>query len=108
MLYFPLLKGYFPEWIPFFGGNYFSFFDPVFNVADMAISTGVGLLLVFNKQVFPKILQRLKKYKPLCGVTQKSKEHVMRFDTVYEDASAPKNDSPIFIVSSEHSFRNPS
>ncbi|MDA7706484.1 lipoprotein signal peptidase [Flavobacteriaceae bacterium] len=54
MLYFPLLRGYFPEWIPFFGGNYFSFFDPVFNVADMAISTGVGLLLVFNKQVFPK------------------------------------------------------
>ena len=54
MLYFPLFKGYFPEWIPFFGGNYFSFFDPVFNIADMAISTGVGLLLVFNKKVFPK------------------------------------------------------
>ena len=30
MLYFPLLRGYFPEWIPFFGGNYFSFFDPCF------------------------------------------------------------------------------
>ena len=54
MLYFPLFKGYFPEWIPFIGGNFFSFFDPVFNVADMAISTGVGLLLVFNKKVFPK------------------------------------------------------
>ena len=54
MLYFPLFKGYFPEWIPFFGGNYFSFFDPVFNIADMAISTVVGLLLVFNKKVFPK------------------------------------------------------
>lgn len=54
MLYFPLFKGYFPERIPFFGGNYFSFFDPVFNIADMAISTGVGLLLVFNKKVFPK------------------------------------------------------
>jgi len=54
MLYFPLFKGYFPEWIPFFGGNYFSFFEPVFNIADMAISTGVGLLLVFNKKVFPK------------------------------------------------------
>jgi len=32
----------------------FSFFNPVFNVADMAISTGVGLLLVFNKKAFPK------------------------------------------------------
>ena len=54
MLYFPLFKGYFPEWTPLIGGNYFSFFDPVFNIADMAISTGVGLLLVFNKKVFPK------------------------------------------------------
>ena len=54
MLYFPLFKGYFPEWLPYIGGRYFSFFDPVFNIADMAISTGVGLLLVFNKKVFPK------------------------------------------------------
>ena len=53
MLYFPLFKGSFPEWFPFFGGQYFSFFDPVFNIADMAISTGVGLLLFFNKKAFP-------------------------------------------------------
>ncbi len=32
----------------------FSFFDPVFNVADSAISVGVGLLILFNKQAFPK------------------------------------------------------
>lgn len=32
----------------------FSFFDPVFNVADFAISTGVGILLVFNRKAFPK------------------------------------------------------
>jgi signal peptidase II len=53
MLYFPLFKGYFPQWLPFIGGHYFSFFDPVFNIADMAISTGIGMLLVFNKKVFP-------------------------------------------------------
>ena len=54
MLYFPLFEGMLPKWIPFFGGEYFSFFDPVFNIADTAISTGVALLLLFNKKAFPK------------------------------------------------------
>jgi signal peptidase II len=54
MLYFPLWKGYLPEWLPFWGGDYFTFFDPVFNVADVAISTGVGMLIAFNKRAFPK------------------------------------------------------
>jgi len=52
MLHFPLWKGYLPEWLPFYGGDYFTFFEPVFNIADMAISTGIGLLLVFNKRAF--------------------------------------------------------
>jgi signal peptidase II len=34
--------------MPFVGGEYFTFFNPVFNFADVAISTGVGLLLVYN------------------------------------------------------------
>jgi len=54
MLYFPIWEGFLPEWIPFSGGKYFTFFDPVFNVADMAISTGFGLLIVFNRKAFPK------------------------------------------------------
>jgi signal peptidase II len=53
MLYFPLYEGVLPNWIPFWGGENFSFFDPVFNIADTAISVGVGLLLVFNKKAFP-------------------------------------------------------
>lgn len=32
----------------------FSFFDPVFNVADSSISIGVALLILFNKRAFPK------------------------------------------------------
>jgi signal peptidase II len=54
MLYFPLWEGYLPEWIPFKGGDYFRFFEPVFNIADTSISTGVGLLIAFNKRAFPK------------------------------------------------------
>ena len=53
MLYFPLYDGPLPSWIPFWGGDNFTFFEPVFNVADTAISTGVGLLLFFNKRAFP-------------------------------------------------------
>lgn len=54
MLYFPLYKGYLPEWIPKYGGEYFTFFEPVFNVADMAISTGFLMLIVFNKRAFSR------------------------------------------------------
>ncbi len=54
MLYFPLYGGMLPNWVPFWGGEYFTFFDPVFNVADSSISVGVILLLIFNKQAFPK------------------------------------------------------
>lgn len=52
MLYFPLYKGYLPEWIPKYGGKFFTFFEPVFNIADMAISTGFLMLIVFNKRAF--------------------------------------------------------
>ncbi len=54
MLYFPIWKGYLPAWIPFWGGKYFTFFEPVFNIADSAISVGVAILLLFNKKAFPK------------------------------------------------------
>ncbi len=54
MLSFPLYEGILPEWLPIWGGKMFTFFDPVFNIADMSISTGVGILIVFNKKAFPK------------------------------------------------------
>ena len=69
MLYFPLWKGYLPEWIPFMGGKYFTFFEPVFNIADVAISIGFVILIVFNKRVFRKEIQE-EKENTLLGETQ--------------------------------------
>lgn len=53
MFYFPLVEDYpMPNWVPFIGGKHFTFFNAIFNVADVAISTGVGILIVFNKKAF--------------------------------------------------------
>lgn len=54
MLYFPIVEGHFPDWLPIWGGQPFKFFNAIFNVADVAISTGVGILIVFNKKAFAK------------------------------------------------------
>jgi signal peptidase II len=54
MLYFPIIEGHFPDWLPIWGGQPFKFFNAIFNVADVAISTGVGILIVFNKRAFAK------------------------------------------------------
>ena len=52
MLYFPIIKGTFPDWFPFWGGEDFEFFRPIFNIADAAITTGVLTILVFQKRFF--------------------------------------------------------
>lgn len=52
MLYFPIWKGDLPEWLPIYGGKPFTFFNAIFNIADFSISTGVGILIVFNKKAF--------------------------------------------------------
>lgn len=47
MLYFPLFSFYWPDWMPWVGGEHFTFFQPVFNIADAAITIGMIMLILF-------------------------------------------------------------
>ena len=48
MFYFPVWEGRLPQWLPFWGGEHFVFFRPVFNIADAAITVGVALFVLFQ------------------------------------------------------------
>jgi len=54
MFYFPIIHGTYPSWLPWVGSQDFIFFRPVFNIADSSITTGVLLLILFQKRFFRK------------------------------------------------------
>lgn len=56
MLYFPIIRDkVWPQWVPFLGGDRFTFFSAVFNIADASISIGVIAILLFQKRFFKKM-----------------------------------------------------
>jgi signal peptidase II len=54
MFYFPVVKGHFPDWFPFWANDEFVFFRPVFNFADASISVGVAMIILYQKRFFSK------------------------------------------------------
>ena len=53
MIHLPLFDFYWPDWMPWIGGDHFTFFDPVFNLADAAISVGIIVLIFRYAQCLP-------------------------------------------------------
>ncbi len=58
MFYFPIIHTTWPDWMPFWGGEEFVFFSPVFNFADSSISVGVVALLLFYRKELANISLR--------------------------------------------------
>ena len=52
MLYFPIIHGVYPDWLPYIGGEPFEFFSPIFNLADSYITLGLVYLLLFHRNIF--------------------------------------------------------
>ena len=69
MLYFPFIENAtVPSWVPFVSDDAkFTFFSPIFNIADASISVGVITLLLFQKRF-------LHKHEPSPVVNNNQKE----------------------------------
>ncbi len=50
MLQFPIVSWIWPKWIPFIGGEPYTFFEYVFNLADSSISFGIAIIIFFNRK----------------------------------------------------------
>lgn len=60
MFYFPIIQGFYPDWFPFFAGEEFVFFRPVFNFADAAISVGVITIIIFQSKFLNSDLSKIE------------------------------------------------
>jgi len=76
MLYFPLLDGTFPSWIPRWGGEHFVFFSPIFNLADSFISIGVGIILIFQRKFFAGLIEMDDKKEENTEILEKAEDKV--------------------------------
>jgi signal peptidase II len=67
MFYFPLFR--MPDWMP---GGYSGqmFFPAIFNVADVCVTTGILLMLIFNKRVFAQFENKKKTEEPEAVKTE--------------------------------------
>ncbi len=72
MFYFPLIKTTYPSWFPFFKGQSFEFFRPVFNIADASISIGVASIFLFMRKTFNKYAQTHPKEDAMKTVNQET------------------------------------
>lgn len=60
MFYFPIISTEWPQWVPIVGGDHFTFFSPIFNFADAAITTGGALLVICYYKTLNQLLTRKK------------------------------------------------
>mgnify|MGYP004546856803 FL=1 len=61
MFYFPLIDTFWPDWVPFVGGDRLLFFAPVFNFADSCVTVGAFYLILFQNRFFTRAEEKKDK-----------------------------------------------
>jgi signal peptidase II len=94
MLYFPLVNGVLPEWVPFWGGERVMFFKPVFNIADTAITLGVINILIFQRSFFQEMSEEQPASNPEGNVDGQSEEEAEPKDVDRDRPQQAEGSSP--------------
>ncbi len=74
MFYFPMIDTRLPEWLPFWGGDRFQFFRPIFNLADASISVGVASIILFHRSFLKSSSTSKKTEEVAASITPPSTE----------------------------------
>lgn len=89
MFYFPLIEGHFPGWFPFWGGQEFIFFRPVFNVADASISVGIVAIFIFYRNYFDE-KKKVEEAVPSAVVADKD---ATAHEAIVEEVERPEEEA---------------
>ncbi len=91
MIFFDIWEGFIPEWVPIWGGQYYS--TPIFNVADACIFIGVCLILFFQRRFFgePPITESLL---PIAGPNASEAAVLPASEALADDELPHDHDSP--------------
>jgi signal peptidase II len=92
MLYFPLFEFTLPYWLPVKGGEYFTFFSPVFNIADSSIFIGVVFILIFQKKFFKDHIS--EETKSIEGTNVHHSESAIITDSIPANPANPPSETP--------------
>ena len=74
MFYFPMIDTRLSEWLPFWGGDRFQFFRPIFNLADASISVGVESIILFHRSFLKSSSTSKKTEEVAASITPPSTE----------------------------------
>jgi signal peptidase II len=87
MVFIDFWEGFVPDWIPVWGGQYYT--TPIFNFADACIFVGVCIILMFQGTFFPRLEE------PQTEEPEEASEPVLSEESLTIANSSEETENPI-------------